>query len=512
MENNKIIFFGRVTDIDDPLLIGRIRVEPKDEVQAYIYPENFNPKTDKWKESDPLIFTPLIPYYFNQIPQVGEYVHIFYSNKAEPIDANKFYIQGPISRPWNNKKEDYNNAQSVLASGEKLQQAFSPIDPTTGKVNVSLTGVYPLPGDNAVLGRGTADVVVKENEVLIRAGKTLSSGNNNIPVVRNDLRSFLQISSFELENVNNGTETVTSETFEDISTKTYVQWSVTNLNSVSATYDGKVSVYSLPGNNDNYKVSVINQSIDLLAGQTISPIYEITFTGKSLSDASTIINELIRGVNEGEISWDPSLGYPNQTISNQFPFFYGPDQTTYEYIVTGFASLANATSNILQSSKVMLLNNKVSLSYAYDERGFGLVWKRSPEKLGILPELKSVEIEKRDYLVQPVTYSVLGGDKLYLLTNKSKNKFQIDLKDTLYGIPQSKLAIDIYNRTNSMVRGEELMVLLNQIVDFMLTHVHAFPGLPPIKEYPNAGVSGRKIQETINNAENNILNQNIRIN
>jgi hypothetical protein len=63
-----------------------------------------------------------------------------------------------------------------------------------------------------------------------------------------------------------------------------------------------------------------------------------------------------------------------------------------------------------------------------------------------------------------------------------------------------------------MVRGEELMILLNQIVDFMLTHVHAFPGLPPIKEYPNAGVSGRKIQETINNAENNILNQNIRIN
>jgi hypothetical protein len=107
MENNKIIFFGRVTDIDDPLLIGRIRVEPKDEVQAFIYPENWNPKTDKWKQNDPLIFTPLIPYYFNQIPKVGEYVHIFYSNKAEPIDANKFYIQGPISRPWNNNKEDY---------------------------------------------------------------------------------------------------------------------------------------------------------------------------------------------------------------------------------------------------------------------------------------------------------------------------------------------------------------------------------------------------------------------
>ena len=41
----------------------------------------------------------------------------------------------------------------------------------------------------------------------------------------------------------------------------------------------------------------------------------------------------------------------------------------------------------------------------------------------------------------------------------------------------------------------------------MLTHVHPFPGLPPIKEYPNQGVSSKKILETINNAENNILNQ-----
>lgn len=105
MENNKIIFFGKVTDVDDPLLIGRIRVEPKQEIQAFIYPENWNESTDKWKETDPLIFNPLIPYYLSIIPAVGEYVHIIYSNKSETVDANKFYIQGPLSRPWNNKKK-----------------------------------------------------------------------------------------------------------------------------------------------------------------------------------------------------------------------------------------------------------------------------------------------------------------------------------------------------------------------------------------------------------------------
>ena len=131
--------------------------------------------------------------------------------------------------------------------------------------------------------------------------------------------------------------------------------------------------------------------------------------------------------------------------------------------------------------------------------------------MGILPELKTVEIEKRDYLVQPVTYSVLGGDKLYLLTNKSKNKFQIDLKDTLYGIPQSKLAIDIYNRTNSMVRGEELMELLNLIVRFLNTHTHAYPGLPPVPVTQD-GTSTTDILTELQNAYTKVLNSNIRIN
>ena len=73
----------------------------------------------------------------------------------------------------------------TLESGEVLPDVVIAYQ-SWGELNTS--------GDNAILGRGSADLIVKENEVLIRAGKTLSSGNNNIPVVRNDLRSFLQIS------------------------------------------------------------------------------------------------------------------------------------------------------------------------------------------------------------------------------------------------------------------------------------------------------------------------------
>jgi hypothetical protein len=43
MEKNKLIYYGKVTDIDDPKGIGRIRVEPKTEIIKYVYPNDWNP-------------------------------------------------------------------------------------------------------------------------------------------------------------------------------------------------------------------------------------------------------------------------------------------------------------------------------------------------------------------------------------------------------------------------------------------------------------------------------------
>ena len=111
----------------------------------------------------------------------------------------------------------------------------------------------------------------------------------------------------------------------------------------------------------------------------------------------------------------------------------------------------------------------------------------------------------------------MGGDYLYFLSHKSvipSKGTPIDLKNTLYGIDQPTLTDSIYGKTNSMVRGEELMSFLNLIVQFMIGHVHPFPGLAPIQEYPSIpdGPSSKKILEILNNAQNTILNQNIRIN
>jgi hypothetical protein len=62
-----------------------------------------------------------------------------------------------------------------------------------------------------------------------------------------------------------------------------------------------------------------------------------------------------------------------------------------------------------------------------------------------------------------------------------------------------------------MVRGEQLMELIDLIVRFLVTHTHAYPGLPPVPVTQD-GSSVPKILEELQNATNKILNSNIRLN
>jgi len=155
---------------------------------------------------------------------------------------------------------------------------------------------------------------------------------------------------------------------------------------------------------------------------------------------------------------------------------------------------------------------KIKLSPANKEFGFGLVWDKNI--LGQQETLKTSTIESSSYKSNPVTYGALGGDFLYLLSHKSVIPTKgdpIDLKGTLYGIPQPKFTDEIINKTDPMVRGDQLMDLINLIVKFLVSHVHAFPGLAPVPVGTD-GTSSQDIIQKLLDADKTILNQNIRIN
>jgi hypothetical protein len=70
---------------------------------------------------------------------------------------------------------------------------------------------------------------------------------------------------------------------------------------------------------------------------------------------------------------------------------------------------------------------------------------------------------------------------------------------------------EVLPKTSSLVRGEELLELVNMIVRFLTTHTHAYPGLPPVPVTQD-GSNIPDLLTEIQNAYTKILNNNIRLN
>jgi len=107
----------------------------------------------------------------------------------------------------------------------------------------------------------------------------------------------------------------------------------------------------------------------------------------------------------------------------------------------------------------------------------------------------------------------MGAEKIFLLSHGTQipSKGKIDLSSTLYGIKEDKYTKEIVPKTDPMVRGDELMKLLNLIVKFLISHVHPFHGLSP-STVGRDGTRTSEILQQLLDAPNTILNQNIRIN
>ena len=516
MQDKRIVLPGKVLDNVDPLMLGRVRIEPQTKLENQSVPTkpDGSPKSVgdyAWTSEDPFIFIPLLPYYVNQVPEVGEYVNIIYSTRVEPLSNNKFYVQGPLSRPWNNERETFLNAQSVLDNGTSIQKSYEPRNSKTGVVQEIVKDIYPLPGDNALLSRGTTDVVLKKNDVLLRAGKyrkivvEQSSGAGQItqPDVRPyDKRSFLQLSIFDQELVDVGTETIDTSKYVDKDVKNFIEWNITNIDTSGITVDGYVQIYTVKD------VTVSDFTIDTGTTQncTIVPNTKYEFTGLTVDDTIIFINNYIRGFNKGVINIEGYNKYPNSgNLIGQFPFIYGPSVSTNSKLLD-----LNPTTISVENFYLKNIFQGIKLFDSSNLPGFGVIWDYNT--VGQQNVESSVDIEKSEYRDNPITYGTMGGDFLYFLTHQTTDdKFTIDLKNTLYGIDQPTFTDYLKDRTNSMVRGEELYNLLDKIIRWISGHVHN-PIEPPcyLSGEGENSVSLDDIQKELNSKR--FLNPNIRIN
>jgi hypothetical protein len=501
METNlskKIIYPAEVVDNQDPMMLGRIRAYPLDRnVRASLEGFNFDPVKDLWGPKDPFVQLPLLPLYISQVPEIKERVNLIYQNSIYPYQ-DVYYVQASFSSPMSLPFENIQAANKYTSLGDRVISSLALRNNDGTYKNLKSFGIFPEPGDNALLGRGAADVIVKRNTVLLRASKTNDLNVKKFPV-SNPRRAFLQISGFDSQITDGKKKTLLKTSSVNVPTKKLVEWSVQNIENSQNSFTGQIRLYSLKPLDqtltDNIKYDSDLESVKFLE-------YYQTFQALTFEQTVNKINEFIQGVNQGKITDGPE-------ISSQFPFAYRPDASIRNIVDnTGGSIQQNPISTISYSNSLRFIN-AITLSPGLGPLSykFGLV--RTKNEIGKPIKIELEDIVTKDVTPQNSTVIGMGADTLFLLSHKS-NK-QVDFQNSIYGFTQQQFQENVLPFTSSTVRGEELMELLNLIVRFLVSHVHPLPGVPPVPVATD-GTTTSQILFELQNAVNKILNPNIRIN
>jgi hypothetical protein len=203
-DSYKNLVIGEVKIVDDPKGLGRIKVRIKGVIGLGGDDGITNDIDLPWS-------FPLMPKMFSIQPKIGESVYIFNFGK-DKLHADRMYIGPIISQPQKlNFDSHYGTALAGFTFGTQA-----------ANVNVNnipeLDGVFPNPSDVSMEGRYNTDIIQKDNEVLIRAGKfekSTPSSENQYPIKFNkSTQGYIQIKNdvtlFNINDLSNQKGTVTN--------------------------------------------------------------------------------------------------------------------------------------------------------------------------------------------------------------------------------------------------------------------------------------------------------------
>lgn len=400
-----IIKVGEVVSVNDVTDSGRIRVRITgidDTIKS---------------NSDLPLCAPLLPKYIVTLPKVGECVFVFQYefNESSPtasFKSNRFWVGPLITQPDKLNEEPYNSALSILPDGYvKLK------DPNLEK------GAYGENEDIILQGRYNTDILQKDRQIWLRAGKTVD-GN---PKKFNKDLAYIQL-----------------------------KYGGEKLKRVVKERTVQTSTLPIPDRLIEVRMNTITNDNIILSGDLNKDAY----IGSNINRTELFITVYDIKTNNVIISYE-----------NESSF-------------TGSNSRAMAfteASNFIEVNrgdkwKIKSVNNSCIdfINETYGTPNGIAVFSTTPIP-GPTKVIKEVQLEKNDKKNGTVINVV--ANKINLLSNYvGANTFNLaDPKSLITDEEQEK----INTKAHPLVYGDTLVEFLELVKKFVELHVHPYHGLPP---------------------------------
>ena len=230
---------------------------------------------------------------------------------------------------------------------------------------------------------------------------------------------------------------------------------------------------------------------------------------------------MIESLNRGRIDevTEP-IALSAKTINESFPFYYRPDQRMRD-VLNQPPSFSDGAGSFVRSQNLQRLVKGVNFvrNFSLDVTGDGLVSQKNKFGVSTVAEKRKIA-GNSEFVNRKNSASILGSNKIFLISQDSvipgtspiNMEVISDTEDnTLYGFSDNQINNNLMPNTEPLVRGYKLKELLNLIVRFLTSHSHPYHQLPP-SDTSYAGVSIENLEQTFESYDDNVLNQNIRIN
>lgn len=498
----RIIDIAICTDNVDPKGLNRIRVVRYSE---YNVGEKDKRVFTKWGDDDPYLASPFLPININLIPDIGQAVKIINYNPDKET-VNTEYIAGPFTKQFDLGSQTFNQQLRYTTYGTANKESVDIYNPNGTYVDSKSEGSFAKLDDYSISGKYGSDIIFSEDGIQIRGGKFLSKEAASKSArkkmveypITSKKTSNLYLKKFAkkmtlVDEINEVIETPVSDL------KFIIEYEVDSLANPT-----KISIFVykvLKNLGEISKTNYFNSSTPLpserklinIENDETSPTYVVNLTNVDGKSIAQEIRNIVYKLHENSLKTLNSL-YSNDDLH---PFFFRP--------TLSFANTIHTDNN-----EITLKNTILSNVTFYSHKQSGLVWSRLNIKVPQRINKQKIKKLKKQQDSLEQTFGAVISDNIFLLsTDTNETEKPINFNDLdFYSLTQEDYVSKVEPNTYAVVRGENLIKLLQAMLKVLISHRHN-PTEPFVQNgYPDF----EELKKLIITMENDILNKSIRLN